>query len=82
MKFVEIYRTWSEEKAEMIKELLKDYGIESRLSSHATRSVHPIPVDGLGEIRINVLPQDEDKASELVEAYFGREANEGTDSVK
>ncbi len=76
MELVEVYRTWNEQKAELIKSLLGDYGISCYLSSHITHSVYPIPVDGLGEIRVMVPEEDEDRAVDLVEGYFSPEESD------
>ncbi|MFB6214383.1 MAG: putative signal transducing protein [Candidatus Bipolaricaulia bacterium] len=76
MEFVEIYRTWNEQKAGMIKELLGDYDIECYLSSHITHSVYPIPVDGLGEIRVMVPQEEEEKSRDIVGNFFSREDEE------
>lgn len=76
MEFVEIYRTWNEQKAGMIKELLGDYDIECYLSSHITHSVYPIPVDGLGEIRVMVPQEEEEKSRDIVDNFFSPEDEE------
>ncbi len=76
MEFVEIYRTWNEQKAGMIKELLGDYDIECYLSSHITHSVYPIPVDGLGEIRVMVPQEEEEKSRDVVANFFSPEDEE------
>lgn len=76
MEFVEIYRTWNEQKAGMIKELLGDYDIECYLSSHITHSVYPIPVDGLGEIRVMVPKEEEEKSKDIVANFFSPEDEE------
>lgn len=73
MELVEVFVTWNEQKAEMIKALLGDYGISCYLSSHITHSVYPIPVNGLGEIRVMVPEKDEDKSLNLIESYFSQE---------
>ena len=70
MEFVQIYKTWNEQKAEMMKQLLADFGFDCYLSSHSSRSVHPIPVDGLGEIRIMVPELRAKEAIEVLEGYF------------
>lgn len=73
MDLVEIYNTWNEQKAEMIKGLLEDYGIECFFSSHASRTVHPFNVNGLGEIKIMVSKDYQDKAKEIVNTFFQEE---------
>lgn len=70
MELVEIYRTWDEQKAYQIKELLGDFDISCYLSSHITHSVYPIPVNGLGEIRVMVPEDYAGNAREIVESYF------------
>ena len=76
MELVEVYRTWNEQKAEMIKALLQDYEIKPYLSSHITHSVYPIPVDGLGEIRVMVPAEAEEKSRGIIEDYFSPEDEE------
>ncbi len=76
MEFVEIYSTWNEQKAGMIKELLGDYDIECYLSSHITHSVYPIPVDGLGEIKVMVPLEEEQRSRDLIGNFFSREDEE------
>lgn len=76
MDFVEIYRTWNEQKAGMIKELLGDYDIECYLSSHITHSVYPIPVDGLGEIRVMVPAEEEEESRDIIANFFSPEDEE------
>ncbi len=70
MELVEIYRTWDEPKAHQIKELLGDFDIGCYLSSHITHSVYPIPVDGLGEIRVMVPEEYAEEAEEILQSYF------------
>lgn len=76
MEFVEIYRTWNEQKAVMIRELLSDYDIECYLSSHITHSVYPIPVDGLGEIRVMVPYEEEEESRNILANFFSPEDEE------
>jgi len=82
VELVEVYRTWDEQKAELIKSLLGDYGISCYLSSHITHSVYPIPVDGLGEIRVMVPEEDKDRAIDLVKSYFSPEESEQEDDER
>ena len=76
MELVEVFRTWNEQKADMIKALLQDFDINCHLSSHITHSVYPIPVDGLGEIRVMVPKKDEEKSTDIIENYFSSEEEE------
>lgn len=68
--FVTVLSTWKEQKAQMIKSLLEDHGIDCYLSSHVSRSVHPIPVDGLGEIKVMVPELKKEDARDLIETFF------------
>ena len=77
MEFAEVYRTWNEQKAAMIKEILRDYDVECYLSSHITHSVYPIPVNGLGEIRVMFPEEDEERAKEVISNFFQPEEDEG-----
>jgi len=67
-----VYRTWDAQKADQIKELLKDFDISCYLSSHITHSVYPIPVDGLGEIRVMVPRDFADKAERIIGDFFSQ----------
>jgi len=70
MELVEVYNTWNEAKANQIKELLNDFDINCYLSSHITHSVYPIPVDGLGEIRVMVPRDFAEEAERIIEDFF------------
>ncbi|MBS3813151.1 MAG: putative signal transducing protein [Candidatus Bipolaricaulota bacterium] len=70
MALVEVYKTWDEQKAYQMKELLGDFDISCYLSSHITHSVYPIPVDGLGEIRVMVPDGDAGEARDILKSYF------------
>lgn len=67
-----MYRTWNEQKADQIKELLKDFDINCYLSSHITHSVYPIPVDGLGEIRVMVPRDVAHEAERIIGDFFSQ----------
>ena len=49
-----------------IQSLLDSYGIKCILQSDVTRSVYPLVVDGLAEVRILVLEEDLSKAREIL----------------
>lgn len=72
MNFTSIYRTWEEHEAEMVKELLKEQDIECYLSSQVSHSVHPIPVDGLGEIKVMVEQRHRKRAREIISNFLGK----------
>ncbi len=64
-----VYRCWNEPEAQMLKGLLESYGVKPRLVSHVPHSVYPFNVDGLGEIRITVPQEYEEKANQIIAAY-------------
>ncbi|MFB6290810.1 MAG: putative signal transducing protein [Candidatus Bipolaricaulia bacterium] len=74
MELVEVYNTWNEQKAELIKEILGDYDISCYLSSHITRSV--LPFAGQEEIRIMVPKNREKRSRKIIKDYFSREDEE------
>ena len=76
MNFTPIYRTWEEHEAEMVKELLKKNNIECYLSSQVSHSVYPIPVNGLGEIKVMVEQKDSDRAKKIIKTIFRGEIEE------
>ena len=65
-----IYITWDEPTADMATGLLEAEGIVVRRSSEMPRSVLPISVDGLGEIRLMVPEADASRAREILAARF------------
>lgn len=59
-QWISIYETDLEFKAEMVKDILANNGIESVLLSHKGSAFR------LGEIRVMVAPEDSEKAEEIV----------------
>jgi tRNA (pseudouridine54-N1)-methyltransferase len=64
------HRVWEESKAQLIKGLLEDFGIQVNLVTHVPPSVLPITVDGLSEIRVMVRSRDLRRAKEIILDYF------------
>ena len=60
----------------MVKELLKKNNIECYLSSQVSHSVYPIPVNGLGEIKVMVEQKDSDRAKNIIKTIFRGEIEE------
>ena len=54
--------------AQVMRSLLEASGIDSMLQGEALRLTHGFTVDGLGEVRILVRPEDEESARELIAA--------------
>jgi len=65
-KLVEVYRASGEVEALAIKAMLESFGVPSILRSHASSSVHPFSVDGMGEVKVMVWDVDVEKAEELI----------------
>jgi hypothetical protein len=65
-----VYRTWDESFAEMAVDLLRAEGIEARKVADVPRSIYPITMDGLGEIRVVVQEEDAQEALDILAARF------------
>lgn len=72
MNAAEIYRGPDDEKLLLLKGWLESHGVDCVVSSDLVHSVHPISVDGLGEVRILVRESDADRARKLVEEFAER----------
>ncbi len=65
-KLVEVYRASGELEALVIKGLLESSGIRCILRSDAAFSVHVFTVDGMGEVKVEVLESLADEAREII----------------
>ena len=65
-KLVEVYRASGELEALVMKGLLESSGIRCILKSDAAFSVHPFTVDGMGEVKIEVIESLADEAREII----------------
>ena len=63
---MEVYRASGELEALVIKGLLESSGIRCVLRSDAAFSVHAFTVDGMGEVRVEVLESLADEAREII----------------
>ena len=66
MKLVEIAKMQNDSEAMIVKGLLESNGIETVFHSNLVQSVTPITVDGIGQVRILVKPEDAERAKELL----------------
>ncbi len=73
MSDVIVYRTWDESMAEMAIGLLRAEGIGARKLSEMPRSVYPVSVDGLGEIKVLVHQDEAEEALEILSARFSED---------
>jgi len=63
---VEVYLAAGEAEAQIIKGLLRSYGISCFLKSNAAPSVHVFAVDGMGEVKVLVQEEVAERARELI----------------
>ena len=58
-----------EAEANLIRSVLAAHGIESMFATRIAQSVYPISVDGLGEIKVMVRAEDEERARQIIADY-------------
>lgn len=68
-EFITIFRTNSAVEASVVRGLLEANGVMPVVSSAAPRSVFPLSVSGLSEVRISVHPEEADEARRLIESH-------------
>ena len=61
-----LLKVWDDGEAEMIRQILLDYGIPSSVQSDVPHALFPLSVDGLGEIRVFVPEDRLDEAKEIL----------------
>jgi hypothetical protein len=76
MEMVEVYRGPDDESLLLIKGWLESQGMNCVVSSDLVHSVHPLTVDGLGEVRIFVSESDAERARQLIEDFQKRGTSE------
>jgi ribonuclease-3 len=64
-----VFRSASDIEARVVRGLLESHGIESLVSQGSPRSIFPVQVDGIAEIRIAVRPEDADEARRLIDSH-------------
>ena len=64
-----VFRTPSEIEARVVRGLLETHGIASLLSSDVPRSIFPLAVDGIGDVRISVRTDDADEAQRIIASH-------------
>ena len=64
-----VFRSASDIEARVVRGLLESHGIESLVSQGSPRSIFPVQVDGIAEIRISVRPDDADEARRLIDSH-------------
>ena len=74
-KWVELFVTYDQLEAEMIKDLLESGGIDVVLRSSKV-SPYPVNVGKIGEVRVLVKEEDKEIAEEVLKQF--RENDSGT----
>ena len=64
-----VFRSASDIEVRVVRGLLESHGIESLVSQGSPRSIFPVQVDGISEIRISVRPDEADEARRLIESH-------------
>jgi ribonuclease III len=64
-----VFRSASDIEARIVRGLLESHGIESLVSQGSPRSIFPVQVDSIAEIRIAVRPDDADEARRLIDSH-------------
>ena len=64
-----VFRSASDIEARVVRGLLESHGIESLVSQGSPRSIFPVQVDGIAEIRISVRTDDADEARRLIDSH-------------
>jgi ribonuclease-3 len=67
--FAVIFRTSSAIEARVVRSLLEAHGILSVVSSDVPHSIFPLSVDGLGEVRLAVHPDEADEARRVIDSH-------------
>jgi Putative prokaryotic signal transducing protein len=67
-----VYRTWSDQEAQILKGLLESYGIPVLLDSDISHSLYPLTLDGLGETRVLVPGEARAEAESILAGHRAR----------
>jgi hypothetical protein len=67
-----IFRTWSDQEAQIVKGILELYGIPVCLDTDLSHALYPLSIDGLGEIRVLVPGAAGDEARAILDGYRSR----------
>jgi ribonuclease-3 len=66
---VVVFRTQSASEASIVRGLLETHGMPAVVSSHLPQSIFPLTIDGLGEVRLSVHPDDAEEALRIIESH-------------
>jgi len=66
---VVIFRTQSDVEASIVRGLLEAHGVPTVVASDLPHSIFPVAINGIGEVRISVHPEDADEARRIIETH-------------
>jgi ribonuclease III len=66
---VVIFTTRSDVEASIVRGLLEAHGVRSHVSTTVTRSLFPVTVNELGEVRLAVTAADADEARQIIDSH-------------
>jgi len=64
-----IFRTQSDVEASVVRGLLESHGVPTVVASDLPHSIFPVAINGLGEVRISVHPDDAEEARRIIESH-------------
>src|SRR5437867_3210595 len=64
-----IFRTQSDVEASIVRGLLEAHGVPTVVASDLPHSIFPVAINGIGEVRLSVHPQDADEARRIIESH-------------
>ena len=66
---VVIFRTQSDVEASIVRGLLETHDVPSVVASDLPHSIFPLTINGIGDVRISVHPDDAERAQRIIESY-------------
>jgi ribonuclease-3 len=64
-----IFRTQSDVEARVVRGLLEAHGMPAVVSSDLPHSIFPLAINGLGEVRLSVHPDDAEEALRIIQSH-------------
>ena len=71
-EFIELAKVQGDFEAQVLKGLLESEGVDVIVKAGLVQAIHPITVNGLGEMRLCVREGDLDRAREILNAFRER----------
>jgi hypothetical protein len=80
IELVSVWTAQGEMEAQVIRAALESEGIDCMLTGESLRLALGLTVDGIGEVRIMVRTEDEERAREIIAAFQAEEDEGATGS--